>query len=50
MPNPDAYLMTADDLDSLARRIEFDERFSDELRQIAMRLRLKPDCTPHGRS
>jgi hypothetical protein len=46
-PNPDAYLMTADDLDALAKRIEFDERLSDELRQIAMRLRLKADCAPH---
>jgi hypothetical protein len=43
-PNPDADLMTADDFDALRKRIEFDERLSDELRQIAMRLRLKADC------
>jgi hypothetical protein len=49
-PNPDAYLMTADDLDALAKRIEFDERLSDELRQIAMRLRLNADCAPHPNS
>jgi hypothetical protein len=36
--------MTADALDALAKRIELDERLSDELRQIAMRLRLKADC------